>query len=188
MTKAEEVPTHLQLPKQFRYTTTGYTPQRKTAGSVGYDLQSTQEVTIEPGEVCIVSTGLSFQEMPDGYYLEIVSRSGLATKGVFVVNAPAQIDNDYRGEIKVILGYLAFPDHYHTHIHQIVRSNQTEDNLGHNDTMKIERNVGYKIEYGDRIAQLVIHKVVDLQLQSGFGILDPKTQIRGTGGFGSTGK
>ena len=33
----------------------------------------------------------------------ICSRSGLATKGIFILNAPGIIDSDYRGEIKCIL-------------------------------------------------------------------------------------
>ncbi|HEM55265.1 MAG TPA: dUTP diphosphatase, partial [Thermodesulfobium narugense] len=38
-----------------------------------------------------------------GYEAQIRSRSGLALKGVFVLNSPGTIDSDYRGEIKVIL-------------------------------------------------------------------------------------
>jgi len=38
---------------------------------------------------------------------QIRSRSGLSTKGIFVINSPGTIDNDYRGEIKVILHNLS---------------------------------------------------------------------------------
>jgi len=34
---------------------------------------------------------------------EVYSRSGLASRGVVVANAPGKIDCDYRGEVKVIL-------------------------------------------------------------------------------------
>jgi len=43
-------------------------------------------------------------EIPDGYGIEIMSRSGLAAKyGVFVLNAPGEIDSSYRGELMIIL-------------------------------------------------------------------------------------
>lgn len=43
-------------------------------------------------------------ELPPGYELQIRPRSGLAFKqGVTVLNAPGTVDNDYRGEIKVLL-------------------------------------------------------------------------------------
>lgn len=41
--------------------------------------------------------------IPDGYVGLICSRSGLASNGVFVINAPGVIDADYRGDIKVLL-------------------------------------------------------------------------------------
>ena len=48
-------------------------------------------------------TGISI-EMPSGYEAQIRSRSGLAFKNrIVVLNSPGTIDNDYRGEIKVIL-------------------------------------------------------------------------------------
>lgn len=51
----------------------------------------------------VVPTGLIL-EIPHGYEGQIRSRSGLALKdGIIVLNAPATIDSDYRGEIKVLL-------------------------------------------------------------------------------------
>jgi dUTP pyrophosphatase len=44
------------------------------------------------------------QEFPFGYEVEVRPRSGLAAKyGVTVLNSPGTVDNDYRGEFKVIL-------------------------------------------------------------------------------------
>jgi len=43
-------------------------------------------------------------EIPEGYEMQIRSRSGLAVNhGVAVLNSPATIDSDYRGELMVIL-------------------------------------------------------------------------------------
>jgi dUTP pyrophosphatase len=51
----------------------------------------------------VVETGFAV-EVPPGYELQVRPRSGLAAKyGITVVNSPGTIDEDYRGEIKVIL-------------------------------------------------------------------------------------
>jgi dUTP pyrophosphatase len=45
-------------------------------------------------------------EVPQGYELQVRSRSGLAKQGLFVTNSPGTIDSDYRGEICVLLSNL----------------------------------------------------------------------------------
>ena len=72
----------------------------------GYDIQSLSTVIINPGDVVTVDTGV-YLNMQPGVYAEVCSRSGLATKGIFVINAPGIIDNGYHGEIKVILGNVS---------------------------------------------------------------------------------
>lgn len=74
-----------------------------TPNSVGYDLIYTGESkTLEKGEWGLFETGIKM-EMPDGVEATIRPRSGLALKGLTVLNSPGTIDPDYRGEIKVIL-------------------------------------------------------------------------------------
>lgn len=68
----------------------------------GMDLMSAVDVTLDPGEVRAVDTGIAL-EIPPGIKGEICSRSGLSLKGVVVNNAPATIDPSYRGPIMVIL-------------------------------------------------------------------------------------
>ena len=83
-------------------------PQYQTPGSSGLDLvanleQDTQQITIKPNKWEIIPTGITI-ELPDGCEAQIRPRSGLAYKyGVTVLNSPGTIDNDYRGEIKIIL-------------------------------------------------------------------------------------
>lgn len=79
------------------------TPEYQTEGSAGFDLHSTESLTIEPNSSALVGTGLAF-ETPKGYEIQIRPRSGLALKNsITVLNSPGTIDSDYRGEIKVIL-------------------------------------------------------------------------------------
>lgn len=60
-------------------------------------------IIIDVGEVKLIPTGLRF-EIPQGYEIQVRSRSGLALRsGVIVLNSPGTIDADYRGEIGVIV-------------------------------------------------------------------------------------
>lgn len=78
-------------------------PEYKTVGSAGADLVAIEDLNILPGEVGGVDTGLSFS-FDSNYEIQIRPRSGLAvTNSVTLVNAPATIDSDYRGPIKVFL-------------------------------------------------------------------------------------
>ncbi len=43
---------------------------------------------------------------PPGTFLEVRPRSGLAARGVLMVNAPGTVDRDYSGEIRVPLMFL----------------------------------------------------------------------------------
>lgn len=69
----------------------------------GFDLYSTEEVRFQPFERKLVSTGLFF-DIPDGYEIQVRTKSGLALKqGLMVLNSPGTVDQGYTGEIKVIL-------------------------------------------------------------------------------------
>jgi dUTP pyrophosphatase len=78
-------------------------PRFMTPGSAGADVCSAEDIEIPAGGHCVVKTGLSF-EIPEGYEIQVRSRSGLAAKhGVHVLNSPGTIDSDYKGELCVIL-------------------------------------------------------------------------------------
>jgi dUTP pyrophosphatase len=75
----------------------------ETKGSSGIDLRSNYVYKIQPGKAVLVKTGLHVQ-IPEGYEIQIRSRSGLALKkGIMVLNSPGTVDCDYRNEIGVIL-------------------------------------------------------------------------------------
>jgi len=80
-------------------------PAYQTKHSAGVDLCActSEEVTLEPGEIRLVPTGIKIA-IPDGFEAQIRPRSGLALRhGISMVNTPGTIDADYRGEIKVIM-------------------------------------------------------------------------------------
>lgn len=72
-------------------------------GDAGLDLRSAIDITISPGERCLIPTGIAIA-IPEGYAGFVQPRSGLAIKhGIALVNSPGLIDSEYRGEIKVIV-------------------------------------------------------------------------------------
>ncbi len=81
-------------------------PAYQTEHAAGLDLHAAndQPLTIAPGDVRLVPTGL-FVEIPVGYEGQVRARSGLALKhGLMLPNSPGTIDADYRGELQVIVG------------------------------------------------------------------------------------
>jgi dUTP pyrophosphatase len=80
-------------------------PSYATAGAAGMDLVAavTEPVTIGPGRRALIPTGLAIA-LPPGYELQIRPRSGLALRhGIVLPNSPGTIDEDYRGEVQVIV-------------------------------------------------------------------------------------
>jgi dUTP pyrophosphatase len=80
-------------------------PAYATAGAAGMDLLAAvaEPVAIAPGERMLIPTGVAIA-LPPGYELQIRPRSGLALRhGIVLPNSPGTIDEDYRGEIQVIV-------------------------------------------------------------------------------------
>ena len=80
-------------------------PKYANPGDSGFDLRANvaRSTTILPGRRAIIPTGIHV-DIPEGYEIQIRSRSGLAAKhGIFVLNSPGTIDAGYVDEICVIL-------------------------------------------------------------------------------------
>jgi dUTP pyrophosphatase len=144
--------------------------ERATTGSAGYDLKSNGHHSIGPGEWKLIPTGVRMK-MEGGYLIDghavmipeaqVRTRSGMALKrGLVVLNSPGTIDADYNGEIGVIL-----------------------HNVGKEAQM---------VSHGERIAQLVFAHVEvnpECVVYNDEEEFEEATRsIRGSGGFGSTGK
>lgn len=125
-------------------------PKRGSAAAAGYDLSSCVDATVPARGKAMVRTGLSIK-VPSGTYGRVAPRSGLTWKNSIDVGAGV-IDEDYRGEVNVIL-------------------------FNHSD-------VDFQIKAGDRIAQLVLERIVTPDVEEVAELDDTE---RGAGGFGSTG-
>lgn len=77
-------------------------PCYMSRGAVGMDLYAAKKVHLVSGKIKLIPAGIKVA-VPFGYELQIRSRSGLAVRGIGIVNSPGTIDNDYRGEIKICL-------------------------------------------------------------------------------------
>jgi dUTP pyrophosphatase len=81
-------------------------PSYATGGAAGLDVVAAEDLTLAPGQRHAVATCFAIA-IPDGYEVQVRPRSGLARNhGITCLNTPGTIDQDYRGEVKVILANL----------------------------------------------------------------------------------
>jgi dUTP pyrophosphatase len=88
-------------------------PAYQTSGAAGFDLAAAVSMTVAPGEVALVPTGLVIAA-PPGCFVGIFARSSTPLKrGLMVANGVGIVDEDYSGptdEIKVqVLNFTAAP-------------------------------------------------------------------------------
>jgi dUTP pyrophosphatase len=88
-------------------------PVYQTAGAAGFDLAASRAMTVQPGEVTLVPTGLVI-EVPAGHFLGIFARSSTPLKrGLMVANGVGIVDSDYCGptdEVKIeVYNFTAAP-------------------------------------------------------------------------------
>jgi dUTP pyrophosphatase len=80
-------------------------PEYATAGAAGMDLRAAidEPIVLAPGARASVPTGIAIA-LPRGFECQVRPRSGLAARhGIALVNSPGTVDEDYRGEIHVLL-------------------------------------------------------------------------------------
>jgi dUTP pyrophosphatase len=88
-------------------------PRYETDDSAGFDLSSVADVTVQPGKIALVPTGLVVR-VPQRMFLGIFARSSTPVKkGLMIANGVGVIDPDYCGaadEVKIaVLNFTAEP-------------------------------------------------------------------------------
>jgi dUTP pyrophosphatase len=88
-------------------------PAYQTDGAAGFDLAASVDMTVQPGAVVLVPTGLVI-EVPAGHFLGVFARSSTPLKrGLMVANGVGIVDADYCGptdEIKIeVFNFTAQP-------------------------------------------------------------------------------
>ena len=81
-------------------------PTRASKRSAGLDLYSSIDVCIEVGSIKKINTGICIS-LPENSYGSIRDKSSLAAKGLLTLGGV--IDNDYTGEIIIIMTSLIEP-------------------------------------------------------------------------------
>ena len=81
-------------------------PTRASRRSAGLDLYSSIDVCIEIGSIKKINTGIRVS-LPENTYGSIKDKSSIAAKGLLTLGGV--IDNDYTGEIMVIMTSLIEP-------------------------------------------------------------------------------
>ena len=79
-------------------------PSYATSGSAGLDLRAciADSLTVEPGEVSLIPTGIAIHLADPSLAAMILPRSGLGHKhGIVLGNLVGLIDSDYQGQIMV---------------------------------------------------------------------------------------
>jgi dUTP pyrophosphatase len=86
-------------------------PKYNYESDSGFDLHSTEDITVDALGRTLVPTGLRF-DIPMGHEIQVRPKSGLALKeGLTVLNTPGTVDAGYDGEVKVII-YNTNPQSY----------------------------------------------------------------------------
>ena len=95
--------TERRVPLKYTNVDDNKNPEYAYESDSGFDLRSTEEVWVHGNDRKLVPTGLRF-DIPDGYEIQVRSKSGLAlNQGLMVLNSPGTVDSGYQGEIKVII-------------------------------------------------------------------------------------
>ena len=81
----------------------GYELKYNYLSDSGFDLYSSEEITLSPLGRALVPTGIRF-DIPEDFEIQVRSKSGLAiNQGLMVLNSPGTVDQGYTGEVKVIV-------------------------------------------------------------------------------------
>lgn len=144
-------------------------PKKAHKTDAAFDLKSAEDVEVPMGVPTMVFAGF-YMQLPPNHEAQVRPRSGLASKNaVTVLNSPGTIDSGYRGKVCVII-YI--PEN---NTGNIYCKKDDDPNKGKNT---------FTIKRGDRIAQMVINELPEVELLL---VNDLDDSDRGEGGFGHTG-
>lgn len=156
------------------------TKPKRAYDSAGYDIYAAETVILKPQEKTLIATDLAVN-IPQGYVGLLTSRSGVSSKTHLVIET-GKIDAGYQGHMKI----------------NIKNDSQDWYGIQHSDRQLDIQNqeimisgglapyqTDYRINKGDKLAQLVIVPIFTPELQE---VTDFSNETaRGQQGFGSTG-
>lgn len=159
-------------------------PSYKKLGDAGMDVVAAEDFTIMPGETVKIPTGL-IVGIPWGHEIQVRPRGGNSLNSPLrVANAPGTVDWGFRDEVCVIMTNSS-SRLYYSYTGELEEMGSTLPVYGIDDE---GNHPGiYKINKGDRIAQIVLARFEEMIIQRVEpGFIKTLGFDRG-GGFGSTG-
>lgn len=162
--------------------------QKAHQTDAAYDLCSTEDVVLRPGEWKMVGSGIA-TAIPAGYCGKVYPRSGLGSKGLVLKNTVGVIDSAYRGEIMLPLfnnnpQLLVVEEAPHAKRRFPRLYAWLCERYGSEPMCLIPNAEVIHVHKGDRVAQLCIELVPDTELVE---VRELDDTDRGQGGFGSSG-
>ena len=158
---------------------TAITPTKAHATDAGFDLFSDEDVILKYGETVAIKTNIAI-ELPEGYVADVRPRSGLTLNTGLRVHY-GTVDSGFRDGI----GIICENGNHEPMISDVmyfVASELTEDKT-YSDFVG-EKEIVIHIERGQKIAQLVILPIPEIELKE---VNELSDSDRGVNGFGSTG-
>ena len=131
-------------------------PRRASDGAAGYDLYTPRDFLVHVGRN-LIQLDLAF-DIPKGYHIKIVPRSGFDLKGFEGANG-----NRFNADVK---------------------SGTVDDDYTGNVGVIVKSDCEFLVAGGTRIAQAILYQTTPMEFKE---VDELKTTERGAGGFGSTG-
>lgn len=160
-----------------RLTDTAILPVRAHATDSGFDLFADEDVVINPNGTAVIHTGIAVV-LPPNHEAQVRPRSGVTSKTKLRVQL-GTIDNDYTGEIGIIVDNIETNDVMGCGYYRSI-DERGSNRLGGEGIYE----GAYAIHKGDKIAQLVVQELPQLEPYEVDEL--PNTE-RGGKGFGSSG-
>lgn len=154
---------------------TAITPYKAHHNDAAFDLFADANEVLHYGETLVIPTNIAL-ELPDGYMADVRPRSGLTSKTCLRVQY-GTIDSGYRGNIGIICENA-------NHYLSAFNVNESIDMGERNEYAGTSIDTDIYINRGDKIAQLVIQRIPEIELIEADNLTDSD---RGNRGFGSTG-
>ena len=153
-------------------------PTRAYGVSAGLDIYAAETVVIEPQEKILLATDIAV-DITEGYVGLLTSRSGVSSKTHLVIET-GKIDAGYNGHVKVNI-----KNDYDDDGGETIFLRDIQDEKIFEEKRNIYKRFSYKINKGDKIAQLVITPIITPEVNV-VEEFNGKSE-RDTKGFGSSG-
>ena len=153
-------------------------PTRNHSTDAGFDIYAAETITLDPQEKALIATDIAVN-IPKGYVGLLTSRSGVSSKTHLVIET-GKIDAGFTGNMKINIKN----DMQRYRVKSTTYLDIKNENIerSYNDIKALHT---YKINKGDKLAQLVIVPIWTPTLQE----VDKFSEVseRGEKGFGSSG-